>query len=46
LQCGQNFLFQSQGLLVHDEKIGLKGFGGGGDNIFADIQGMPGVDFD
>ena len=45
LERRQNLFFQSQGLLVHNKKVRLKCFGRGGDDIFTDIEGMLGIDF-
>ncbi len=46
LEGGQDLFLQAEGFFVHNEEVGLEGFGRCLDDIFADIKGMFRIDFD
>jgi hypothetical protein len=46
LQRGQHLSLQSQRLFVHNEQLGLKRLGRGGDDVLANVEGVARVDFD
>ena len=46
LEGGQDLFLQAEGFFVHNEEVGLEGFGRCFDDIFTDIKGMFRIDFD